>query len=192
VVVSARQRFTFDDYLALEETSQARHEFLGGSVWAMAGGTPEHAAVCANLVAVLSNALRGRRCRVFTSDVRIRVLATGLATYPDATVVCERLETDPEDPKGHTLVNPQVIVEVLSPSTEDYDRGEKLAHYKQISSLREIVLVAHDEPRLELWRREADRWILEVVRGNDVAALPSCRCALDLAEVYRNPLAPGA
>jgi Uma2 family endonuclease len=126
---------------------------------------------------------------VLTSDVRVRVLATGLATYPDVSVVCDRLETDPADVKGNTVVNPLLVVEVLSPSTEDYDRGEKLSHYKRIPSLHCIVLVAHDEPRIELWRRDGERWLLEVVRGEGVARLAGTGCDLALTEVYRNPLA---
>src|SRR5690606_2499369 len=116
----------------------------------MAGGTPDHGAIAANLIASIANRLRDKPCRVYTSDVRIRVQATGLATYPDVTVVCGQEQTDPEDPKRATLINPQVLVEVLSPSTEDYDRGEKLSHYKSVPSLQEIVLVAHEERRIEL------------------------------------------
>lgn len=188
MVYPVRQRFTFEDYLLLEETSRAKHEFLNGHVWAMAGGTPEHGAVAANLIALLANQLRDRPCRVFTSDVRVRVKATGLGTYPDVSVVREELKTDPEDRKGNTVVNPIVIVEVLSPSSEDYDRGEKLAHYKQIDALREIVLVAHEERRIEIWRREGERWLLLVARGDELARLESLGCDLPLAEVYRNPL----
>jgi len=103
--------------------------------------------------------------------------------------VCGRLETDPEDEKGHTVVNPKLLVEVLSPSTEDYDRGEKLSHYKRIASVQEIVLVAHDEHRLELWRRDGERWTLEVARGDETMTLPSIECSLALAEVYLDPLA---
>jgi len=185
---AARQRFTFDDYLVLEETSAAKHEFLDGQVWAMAGGSPEHGAIAANVIVLLGSQLRDRPCRVFTSDVRIRVKATGLATYPDVSVVCGRQESDPDDRHGNTVINPRVVVEVLSPSTEDYDRGEKLAHYKQIPSLQEIVLVAHEERRIELWRREADHWILDVIRGEQSATIASIGCALTPREVYRNPL----
>jgi Uma2 family endonuclease len=185
------QRFTFEDYLVLEETSTVKHEFSGGQVWAMAGGTPEHGALAANVIALLASQLRDRPCRIFTSDVRIRVKATGLATYPDVSVVCGKQQTDPDDPKGTTLVNPSLIVEVLSPSTEDYDRGETLAHYKQIPSLDEIVLVAHEEQRLEIWRREGDHWTLHVSRGEETASVASLGCELSLTEVYRNPL-PGS
>jgi Uma2 family endonuclease len=183
-----RHRFLFDEYLALEERGAIKHEFLDGQVWAMAGGSPDHGAVAANIIALLSTQLRGRPCRVFTSDVRIRVKATGLATYPDVSVVCGKQEMDPEDPKNTTVINPSLIVEVLSPSTEDYDRGEKLAHYKQIPSLQEVVLVAHEENRIELWRRLADRWSLDVFRGDGTAALVSLSCQLPLTDVYRNPL----
>jgi Uma2 family endonuclease len=188
VSLPVRQRFSFDDYLALEERSQYKHEFLEGHVWAMAGGSPDHGAVAANVIALLGGQLRDRPCRVFTSDVRIRVRATGLATYPDVSVVCGQQEPDPDDPKKNTVINPCVLVEVLSPSTEAYDRGEKLAHYQQIDSLREVVLIAHEENRIELWRRDGARWLLDVFRGDTAAPIASLGCALPLREVYRNPL----
>jgi Uma2 family endonuclease len=189
VVQAARQRHSFAEYLAIEEMNPVRHEFCDGEVWALAGGSPDHAAIAVNVASVLREQLRGRPCRVFGSDLRIRVVATGLATYPDVSVVCSRLETDPQDPRGHTIVNPTLLVEVLSPSTEDYDRGEKLAHYKRIPSLREVVLVAQDEPRLELWRREGEHWTVEIVRGDGVAELRSVGCTLPLAEIQLDPLA---
>lgn len=184
----ARQRFTFEDYLALEEVSTVKHEFLDGQVWAMAGGTIDHGALAANVIGLFTAQLRDRPCRVLTSDVRIRVKATGLATYPDASVICGEQQTDPDDPKGETLINPSVIVEVLSPSTEDYDRGDKLANYRQIPSLQEVLLVAHEERRMELWRRESGHWTLYVSRGEEIASLVSIGCELPLSEVYRNPL----
>jgi Uma2 family endonuclease len=184
----ARQHFTFAAYLQLEDTSNVRHEFLAGQVWAMAGGSPSHARIAVNVSTLLSTQLRDRACTVFGSDLRIRVKSTGLATYPDVTVVCGSLELDPEDPKGHTVINPRLVVEVLSPSTEVYDRGEKLGHYKDVPSLEEIVLVAHDERRLEVWRREDDRWSLEVTHGHGVATLRSMGCTLAIDDVYRDPL----
>lgn len=191
MVAPVRQLFSFEEYLALEEIAAVKHEFLGGHVWAMAGGTPAHAAIAANVIALLSAQLRDRPCRVFTGDLRIRVPATGLGTYPDVTVVCGHLETDPADPRGNTVTNPQVLVEVLSPSTEEYDRGEKLAHYQRIVSLAEVVLIAHDERRLEVWRREGDHWTLDVFRAGARARLASLGCELDVAEVYRDPFASG-
>src|SRR5687768_14245293 len=122
----ARQRYTFGQYIDLEQLSPIKHEFLGGAVWAMAGGTPDHAAIAANVSALLVEQLRGRPCRLFGSGLRVRVKATGLGTYPDVSVVCDALELDPDDRTRTTVVNPKLIVEVLSPSTEEYDRGEKL------------------------------------------------------------------
>ena len=185
----ARQRYTFEEYVELEDGSSVRHEFLDGAVWAMAGGSPEHAAVTANVVRLLGTALLGRRCRVFSSDLRIRVRETGLGTYPDASVICEDVELDPEDRKGHTALNPVVLVEVLSPSTEAYDRGEKLAHYKRIESLREVVFVAHDERRVDLWRRVDDRFTQLTFREGELlelTSLPGVSIAID--EVYFDPL----
>lgn len=185
---AAKQRYSFDEYLALEAISPVRHEFFDGQVWAMAGGSPDHAAIAVNIAALLSAGLRGQPCRVFGSDLRIRILATGLGTYPDVSVVCGQLELDPDDARGHTVTNPKLVVEVLSPSTEDYDRGEKLAQYKQVGSVEEIVLVAHEEHRLEIWRREPDRWTLDVARDREAVTLQSVRIELPLDEVYRDPL----
>ncbi len=190
VIQPARQRFTFDEYLLVEERSEIRHEFLDGQVWAMAGGSPDHAAIAGNVTTLLNMQLRERRCRVFSSDLRVRVLATGLGTYPDVTVVCGGLEHDPDDRAGHTIVNPRVVIEVLSPSTEDYDRNEKLSHYQRIPSVDEIVLVAHDRRELEIVRRLPDGgWARELVSDGAIARLTSLDCELPVAEVYRDPLA---
>jgi Uma2 family endonuclease len=189
MTVSARQAYTFAQYVELDAESPVKHEFLQGNVWAMAGGSPEHAGITANVAALLANQLRGRPCRVFSSDLRVRVQATGLGTYPDLTVVCGKLEMDPEDPRGQTVTNPRVVVEVLSPSTEAYDRGEKLAHYKRIESLEDVVLVAQERQQVEVWHRGADGWSLAVVQEGEVARIRSIESDLPLAEVYRNPLA---
>lgn len=111
----ARQWYTFAEYVDLEASSPIKHEFLDGQVWAMAGRSPDHAAVASNVNALLNRQLRGKPCRVFSSDLRVRSRATGLGTYADVTVVCGQLDLDPEDPKRHTVVNPSVLVEVLSP-----------------------------------------------------------------------------
>jgi Uma2 family endonuclease len=191
MVAAAHHRFTFDAYLTIEEDSGIKHEFLDGRVSAMSGGTPARAAVSMNVGTLLNNALRGKPCNTYSSDLRIRVQATGLGTYPDVSVVCGRLELDPEDHKGHTVVNPRVLVEVLSPSTEDYDRGEKLGHYKKIPSLQEVVLVAHDRREIEIVRREADgSWSREIARDGEVVRLRSIECELPVREVYRDLLAP--
>ncbi len=185
---AARQQYTFRQYVDLEQLSPVKHEFLNGEVWAMAGGTPEHSAIAVNITTLLSEQLRGRPCRVFNSDLRVRVVATGLGTYPDVSVVCDGVQQDPEDPTGTTIVNPRLVVEVLSPSTEDYDRGEKLENYKQVESLEEIVLVAHDARRVDVWRKVANSWALDTIEDG-AAALNSLDVTLPLAEIYRNPLA---
>src|SRR5262249_35971657 len=139
-----RPCYFYSEYLELEEASNTKHEFLDGEIYAMAGGSPDHASLAAAVTTALLNQLRDKPCRVFSSDLRVRVLATGLATYPDITVVCGTLERDPESEV--TVVNPVVLVEVLSKRTETYDRGEKFDHYRHIPSLKEYVLVAHDKP----------------------------------------------
>jgi Uma2 family endonuclease len=184
----ARQLFSFYDYLEVETMSSIKHEFLDGQVWAMAGGTPEHAAVAAAVVGILHRQLEGQPCRVFSSDLRIRVQATGLGTYPDVSVICGSLELDPEDHKHHTVTNPRVLVEVLSPSTADYDRGEKLSHYQRIPSVQDIVLVSHETRRIDVWSRLDDDWKLTTTEGAGTAALRSISCELSLDEVYRDPL----
>jgi Uma2 family endonuclease len=189
VTLPARQVYSFDEYVELDADSRVKHEFLDGLVWAMAGGSPEHAGLAAAISAALSAELRGRPCRVFSSDLRVRVRATGLATYPDVTVVCGKLEMDPSDRRAQTVVNPRVVVEVLSPSTEVYDRGEKLAHYKQIDSLEDIVLVAHDRRQIEVWHREGSSWSLALAQDGSAVKLTSIDCTLVVAEVYANPLA---
>jgi Uma2 family endonuclease len=182
-----RPRYSLKEYLILEEMSNVRHEYLDGQIFAMAGGTPEHAGLCANLIALLSNALAGRPCRVFTSDVRVRVRATGFDTYPDATVVCGREERDADD--SNALGNPLLLVEVTSPSTEAYDRGEKLEHYKRIPSLQEVLIVAHRETRVDVWRRRrGEEWAVESAGPEGKVRLQSLSCELAVAEIYRNPL----
>jgi Uma2 family endonuclease len=176
------------DYLAAEAAGELRHEFLAGEVVAMAGGTPEHGALAMAVGGELRAALRGKPCRVFSSDVRVHVAATGLTTYPDLSVVCGRLETHPDDP--HAVTNPIVLVEVLSASSEAYDRGAKAAHYRRLASLREYVLVAQDEPHIEVYRRnERNRWELVEARAGERVELASLDVTLDVDAIYADPLA---
>lgn len=185
--IARHHRYTYQEYLALERSANVRHEFSDGEIFAMAGGTREHAAICANLTRMLGNQLRGRGCQTHSSDLRVRVLETGLATYPDVTVVCKPVELDPAD--RNTVTNPTLVVEVLSPSTADYDRGEKLRHYQQIPSLREIVLVAHDERLIEIWRRGSDgAWSRRELRSGSIA-LAAVDCTLSIDDVYSDELA---
>jgi Uma2 family endonuclease len=190
MATASRQWFSFDDYVELEEMARVKHEYLAGQVWAMSGGSPVHAGISAKVAELLGRALAGKPCRAFSSDLRIRATKTGLATYPDVGVICGKLELDPEDRRQHTAVNPTVLVEVLSPTTEAYDRGEKLAHYQTIESLAEVVLVAHDRKQVEVVRREADgSWSRHVAGVGGVARLESLDAGLDVDEVYRDPLA---
>jgi Uma2 family endonuclease len=185
---AAHHKFSFLDYLRVEDDSGIKHEFFDGQVWAMAGGSPEHAAVAANVIAILGVALRGKPCRVYRSDLRVRVKATGLVTYPDVSVVCGQVERDPEDPKGHTVVNPTVLIEILSPSTEAYDRADKLVQYQTIGSLRDVMFVAHDRQEVTVLHRHDDGgWSTSVTGKGGVARLPSLGTELPIDEIYRDP-----
>jgi Uma2 family endonuclease len=175
--------YTFEDYLSVEEMSAVRHEFLDGEIFAMAGGTPEHAALLAAVLIVLGRGLEGRACRPYSADLRIRVVATGLATYADAAVICGDLIRDPASPTHVT--NPSVIVEVLSPSTEAYDRGEKREHYQQIASLRAYMLVAQDQREVEVYARaESGIWQHSVHRSGQTVNLLSIGSQFTVDELY--------
>lgn len=182
------ERKTYAEYLVAEAASEVRHECLNGEVWARAGGTPEHGALALALAGELRGALRGKPCRVYSSDVRVRVPQTGLSTYPDLSVVCGQLETSPDDPDA--IVNPVVLVEVLSDTTEGYDRGAKAAHYRRIPSLREYVFVSQSDPLVEVHRlAESGRWELLEARPGESIELASLGIHLDVAAIYANPLA---
>jgi Uma2 family endonuclease len=179
---------TYAEYLDLERASEVKHEYLRGEVFAMAGGTPEHSRLAANVIRELGSALRDRPCIVFTSDARIRIVATDRATYPDVSVVCDRIEPAADDPDA--ITNPVVIVEVLSDATEADDRGEKFAHYRRLPSLREYVLVSQRAARIEVYRRQPDqRWMLGEAGAGQTVALESLGVAVAVDEVYRDPLA---
>jgi Uma2 family endonuclease len=156
VTAAPRLHYTHREYVAFERTSDVKHEFVGGLILAMAGGRPEHGAGAVRVTTALALQVRGKACTVFDSDVRIRIRSADVSAYPDASVVCGRLETDAED--SDAVINPIVIVEVLSPSTEEYDRGAKLDAYKLVPSIREIVYVAHDERRVDVVRRTSAEW----------------------------------
>lgn len=178
---------SYADYLVMERSSPERHEFLRGEVHALAGGSPGHSALAAAWIRELGTALAGKPCRVFTSDLRVRIRETGLTTYPDVSVVCGRLETDLEDPD--TILNPVLLVEILSASSEAYDRGAKAAHYRRIPSLREYVLASQSEPLVEVFRRNAEgRFELFEARADDPVELVSVGVVLSMRTLYANPL----
>jgi Uma2 family endonuclease len=176
-------RYSFADYLAVEEMSVVKHEFLDGSIYAMAGGSPMHAALSAAAVVSLSACVKGGRCRVFSSDLRIRVLETGLASYPDVSVVCGPPAPDPES--ADTVTNPTVVVEVLSESTMDYDLGEKFEHYRRIPSLKAVVYLWQRERRIEVRQRSADdTWAVAGALAGDVARIDAIQCAVAVDDIY--------
>ncbi|HZN93131.1 MAG TPA: Uma2 family endonuclease [Myxococcales bacterium] len=174
---------SWKDYLELEEHSNTKHEFRDGEAIAMGGGTRQHAELAAATIQHLRNQLQGGPCKVYTSDLKIRVRATGLCTYPDVSVVCGKHETDP-DSKLVTL-NPTVLIEITSDSTEGYVRSEKFDHYRKIESLREYVLVSHREKLIEVFRRtEGARWDRVEARTGAVARLESIKAELSVNSVY--------
>jgi Uma2 family endonuclease len=177
-----RHRYSYAEYLAYERDSGLKHEFEDGAIVAMAGGSRRHNALASRVTAALESA-REPGCVAFQSDQRVRVLATGKATYPDASMVCGPIEGDPADPSGATITNPVLIVEVLSPSTEQEDRGNKWQHYQLIPSLAEYVLVSQAEPRVERYRRlPSGAWEYSDVTEGTMQL--SSGAVLDLAKLY--------
>ena len=180
--------YTYAEYLGFEASSNVKHEFLDGQIYAMAGGTPEHAALAAAVITLLGPQLLGGECRPYNSDLRVRT-PTGLTTYPDVKVICGSREIDVADPLAVT--NPALIVEVLSRSTEEYDSGDKFEHYKSIPSLREYVLVSHREHSVEVRSRGEDGWRTAVFPEGAIAAL-SIGARLDVHELYDAAEEPSA
>jgi Uma2 family endonuclease len=177
-------RLTPEEYLAIERQAAYKSEFFNGEMYAMSGASPQHVLIVTNVVAELRQQLKLRPCTVYSTDLRVKVSPTGLYTYPDVIVVCVQPQFN--DQQKDTLLNPTLIVEVLSDSTQDYDRGEKFEHYRTLPSLTEYVLIAQDKLRLEHFVRQPDnRWLLaETNRLDETLHLPSIDCELALAEVY--------
>jgi Uma2 family endonuclease len=179
-------RLTEAQYLALERAAEFKSEFFDGEMFAMAGGTPQHSLIATNLAGEFRNRLKGGHCVAYNADLRVKVEATGLFTYPDLSVICGplRFAAGTDD----TVVNPTVIVEVLSDSTEAYDRGRKFEHYRQIPTLQDYLVVSQKGPRLEQFIRQAEgRWLLNEAAGMDQhLEVPSLRISISLAEVFAN------
>jgi Uma2 family endonuclease len=151
--------------------------------YTLAGGTPERAALKSAITGFLFSQLRGGPCRLYDADLRVRVLHTGLFTYPDVTIICGPAVRDEAD--RSSVVNPTVLVEVTSPSTQAYDRGDKFEHYKTIPTLREYLVVSHESRRLELWKREPeDAWSLTIAGDGDVVRLAALGASLAVDELY--------
>jgi Uma2 family endonuclease len=176
---------TAEQYLVQERQAAFKSEFLRGEVFAMAGGSPMHSLITANFVGACWQSLTGKPCKVFSSDLRVKVKTSGLYTYPDASIVCGELQFD--DTENDTVINPTVLVEVLSDSTEKYDRGAKSGHYRQIASLKEILLIAQVEVLVERFTRQDNGgWLLIDTRElSDEVQLESVGIAIAMSELYR-------
>ncbi|MCZ2147120.1 MAG: Uma2 family endonuclease [Bryobacterales bacterium] len=178
-------KLTEEEYLAVERAAEIRSEFYGGEMFAMSGGTMAHSILGSNFLAELHLSLKGRPCIVFNPDMRIKVVKTGLYAYPDLSVVRGRPLF--ADDKKDSLVNPSLIVEVLSPSTESYDRGRKFEHYRSIETLRDYILVSQDRVLVEHYaRREAAAWLLRVYSLlEEELRIDSVSVAIPLSAIYR-------
>lgn len=177
------QRFTPQEYLARERAAlDHKSEYINGYIYAMSGASLEHNQIVINLAGELHARLRGGPCRAFVNDMRVKVPETEMYTYPDMAIVCGKPVL--EDEHYDTLMNPAVIIEVLSPSTERYDRGEKWGHYRQLESLQSYVLVAQDSARVETYARQGDQWIFSEVNGDGVLHLEAAGCSVPLAAIY--------
>ena len=183
MAASPQTRVTPEEYLERDRAAEFRSEYYAGRIYAMSGGTWSHARIISNLNRRLANALEGRSCVVCSSDMRVQV-AADFYTYPDVLIVCG----EPKFPDSRTdvITNPVIVIEVLSPSTEAYDRGFKASHYRRMPSLRELALVSQDEPRIEIFRRQpSDEWLLSESIGLDsTCRFESVPCSIRMSEIY--------
>lgn len=178
-----QSRYTPEEYLALERKATYKSEYLNGQIFAMVGASRAHNLIASNVSREISLQLKGRPCEVYVSDMRVKVSLTGLYTYPDVVAVCGEPQFD--DAERDTLLNPTIIIEVLSPSTEAYDRGEKFAHYRRLESLQEYALITQDRIRVEHFIRQGDQWVLsEMSDLNNTLHLGSIGCDIALREIY--------
>ncbi|MEQ1824471.1 MAG: Uma2 family endonuclease [Pirellula sp.] len=177
--------FSYAEYLERERVASTKSEYHAGEIFSMAGGSRKHNTISGNVFAALHAKLSGAPCRPFMSDQRMRISKLDMGTYPDVSVVCGELEGDKVDPDA--ITNPSVLVEVLSPSTESYDRGKKFSFYRQIDSLNEYVLVSQEEPVVERFKRQPNGdWLLSVYQGLDATlSLESIQTNLPLKDIYR-------
>jgi len=180
---TARVTYTPEEYLALEREAEYKSELINGQIYAMSGASEEHNLITLNLASEIRQQFKGRSCRVYSADMRVKVSSTGMYTYPDVVAVCggsifEGSEVD-------TLTNTTLIAEVLSPSTEAYDRGEKFAHYRRLPSLQEYVLISQDKLRVEHYRRRGEEWIFtELSELEDTLHLAAVDCSVALRDIY--------
>ncbi|MCB9454158.1 MAG: Uma2 family endonuclease [Anaerolineaceae bacterium] len=176
---------TEEEYLAFERQSDIKHEYLNGEIFAMSGASRKHILICVSTTNALFDLLSNDPCEIYQTDMRVKVGTGRLYTYPDIVIACG--EPEFTEDKEDTLLNPIIIIEVLSPSTEIYDRGKKFQYYREIESLREYILVSQDSPRVERYlRQENDAWLYTDANGLDAhITLESVGCTLPLANMYR-------
>ena len=179
-----KPRLTPEDYLAIERSAEFKSEYFDGEIFAMAGASRAHNSIVLNTGSEIRQHLKNRSCKAYVNDMRVKVNPTGLYAYPDVIVVCGKEQF--EDTHLDTLLNPTLIIEVLSDSTEAYDRGRKFEHYRHLDSLVEYVLIAQQRPHVESFRRQSDQhWLLTECSGLDATLrLQSIDCDLALAEIY--------
>jgi Uma2 family endonuclease len=184
MTLQAQPQFTFEDYLAAERQAEVRHEYVDGQLFSMVGASENHNIIVANLTTLLLTQMKGRPCLVYASDMKVRIDAENACKYPDITAVCGDRKF--LDERRDVLLNPTLIIEVLSTSTEAYDRGEKFALYRRLPSLNEYVLVSQDRKRVELFTKQADGgWLLTEYNNDDEnILLSSIDCVLILRDVY--------
>lgn len=177
------QYLSLEEYFALEEASEIKHEYYQGKIFAMTGASEDHNLIAVAVTSTLHVQLQGKSCRPYQSDFRLKIEAKHLYMYPDITVICG--ETQFADKRKDTFVNPTILIEVLSKSTAEYDRGEKTEFYRTIPSLQEYLLIAQERPHIEHYRRQGQGWLLtEYSSLEDTVTLPAIGCILSLAAVY--------
>jgi Uma2 family endonuclease len=184
----ARRRVTYAEYVAIANDSPVKYEYISGEIVAMSGGTIAHGRLIGRTMDVLNRALDGTRCVVLPSDLRVRIRSAERSTYPDLHIVCGEIERDPDD--DHAIVNPTVIVEILSDSTEDSDRAEKFAAYRRLKSLREYVLISQHERRVEVYRRDLRRWHLDEYGTGERLTLEAIAVTVAVDDLYTDRIGP--
>lgn len=183
---AAEKRFpTGEQYLAWEREADFKSEYLRGEIYAMSGASLEHNIIATNLTREISNHLKDRPCQIFGSDMRVQAEEADAYFYPDLSGLCGQF--DFHDDRKDSYKNPQFVIEILSDSTESYDRGKKFHSYQTLPSLREYVLVWQDQAVVEVFRKDGNRWIYQLINGEGAALrLESVDCEVSLSEIYRN------
>ena len=178
-----KQHMTEAEYLEFERDSTEKHEFVNGEIIDMSGGTPRHSLIAANLTHALMSRIAGRPCLVFSSDLRVNVAVTSMYAYPDLTMVCGHPQYHAKD--RNIVLNPTLLIEVLSDSTAGYDRGPKAAHYRRLPTLKEYLFVSQDERLVEHYRRsDNDQWLLTASTGERTIPIHCLDAEISLDEIY--------